>query len=354
MSRKSNQELNLRSQQILKVLVEQYIENGQPVGSKKLVNECDLLISAATARNVMAELEEKGFLKSPHTSAGRIPTPLGYRLFVDNLIDFEPLENLALAKFSQRLDRDMTSQELVESASGLLSEITQMAGVVTLPKRDQILLRHVEFMLLSEKRVLVILVLDDHEVQNRIIYTQREYNESQLREAANYINQSFAGKSLPDIHEKLLAGMKSDQENIDSLMQTTLDLASQAFGQEAVGDYVVAGQENLIELAKNRALNGLRELFQAFTLKGDILHLLDKCAETQGVQLYIGEESGYKVLDECSVVTSPYQIDGERVGVLGVIGPTRMHYDRVIPIVDATARILSAAMDASLTNSRTG
>jgi heat-inducible transcriptional repressor len=350
--KKANRILDTRAQQLLKVLVEQYIENGQPVGSKKLVTESDLRISTATARNIMADLEERGFLKSPHTSAGRIPTPRGYRLFVDSLIKLEPLEALALAGFSKRLDRDMTSQELVESASDLLSEVTQMAGVVTLPKREQILLRHVEFMLLSEKRVLVILVLDDHEVQNRIIYTEHVYSEAQLREAANYINASFCGESLQDIHEKLLAEMRSDRENLNLLMQTTIDLAGRAFGQQEVSDYVMAGHENLIELARSRALHGLRELFQAFTLKGDILHLLDKCVETHGVQLFIGEESGYKVLDECSVVTSPYQIEGERVGVLGVIGPTRMHYDRVIPVVDATARLLSAAMDASLGGSR--
>jgi heat-inducible transcriptional repressor len=209
-------------------------------------------------------------------------------------------------------------------------------------------LRQVEFLHLSEKRVLVILVLDGHEVQNRIIYTQREYSENQLREAANYINQSFAGETLPSIRQGLLVAMQSDREHMDSLMQTAMELAGKAFNTEAVNDYVVAGQENLFVLARDQALDSLRDLFQAFNLKGDILHLLDKCADSEGVQLFIGEESGYKVLDECSVITSPYQVEGELVGVLGVIGPTRMAYNKVIPIVDATARILSAAMDASL------
>jgi heat-inducible transcriptional repressor len=348
MDRKDNLIINERAQQLLKVLVETYIESGQPVGSKRLLDQSELSVSAATVRNVMADLEEKGYLNSPHTSAGRVPTPLGYRFFVDCLINVEPLENSDLLNLRKRLDPDMSYQELVASASSLLSDVTHMAGVVTLPKREQILLRHVEFLHLSEKRVLVILVLDGHEVQNRIIYTQREYSENQLKQAANFINQSFAGETLPSIRKGLVAGMQSDREHMDSLMQTAMELAGKAFSTEEVNDYVVAGQENLFELARDQALDSLRGLFQAFNLKGDILHLLDKCTDSQGVQLFIGEESGYKLLDECSVITSPYRVEGELVGVLGVIGPTRMAYNKVIPIVDATARILSAAMDASL------
>ena len=337
-----------RAQQLLKLLVESYIESGHPVGSKKLLGQSDLSISTATVRNVMADLEEKGYLNSPHTSAGRVPTPLGYRYFVDSLINVEPVENSELSQLRKRLDRDMSYQELVESASNLLSEVTHMTGIVTLPKREQILLRHVEFLLLSERRVLVILVLDGHEVQNRIIYTQKEYSENQLKEAASYINQSFAGNSLHSIRAGLLESMQSDREHMDSLMQTTMELAGKAFNTESISDYVFAGQENLLEMARDQALDGLRDLFQAFTLKGDILHLLDQCTDTQGVQLFIGEESGYKLLDECSVITSPYRVEGELVGVLGGIGPTRMAYNKVIPFVDATAQILSAAMDASL------
>jgi heat-inducible transcriptional repressor len=340
--------INERAQQLLKVLVESYIESGQPVGSKKLLDRSDLTVSAATVRNVMADLEEKGYLNSPHTSAGRVPTPQGYRFFVDCLINVEPVENSDLLNLRKRLDPDMSYQELVSSASSLLSDVTHMAGVVTLPKREQVLLRQVEFLHLSEKRVLVILVLDGHEVQNRIIYTQKEYSETQLREATNYINQSFGGETLPNIRKGLVDAMQSDREHMDALMQTVVELARKAFNTEEVNDYVVAGQENLFELARDQALDNLRDLFQAFNLKGDILHLLDKCTESQGVQLFIGEESGYKLLDECSVVTSPYQVEGELVGVLGVIGPTRMAYNKVIPIVDATARVLSAAMDASL------
>lgn len=348
MIQKDNLIINERAQQLLKVLVESYIENGQPVGSKKLLDRSDLTVSTATVRNVMADLEDKGYLNSPHTSAGRVPTSRGYRFFVDCLIDVEPVENSELLDLKKYLDPDMSYQELVASASNLLSDVTHMAGVVTLPKREQVILRHVEFLHLSEKRVLVILVLDGHEVQNRIIYTQREYSENQLKEAANYINQSFAGDTLPSIRKKLLESMQSDREHMDSLMQTAMELAGKAFTPEEVSDYVVAGQEKLFELARDQALDNLRDLFHAFSLKGDILHLLDKCTDNRGVQLFIGEESGYKLLDECSLVTSPYQVEGEPVGALGVIGPTRMAYSKVIPIVDATARILSAAMDASL------
>jgi heat-inducible transcriptional repressor len=214
---------------------------------------------------------------------------------------------------------------------------------VTLPQKDQVMLRHVDFLKLDGVRVLVILVLDDHEVQNRVIYTREAYNEIQLREASNFINQNFAGEPLSNIRTRLISSMRSDKENMNSLMQTTLEVADQAFSQQKTNDFVVKGQENL--LATSQALEDIQLLFQAFSMKGDILHLLDRCMETDGVQLFIGNESGYEVLDDCTVVTSPYHVDGELVGVLGVIGPTRMAYERVIPIVDATARVLSAALE---------
>jgi len=340
------QSVDSRAQQLLKALVESYIKNGQPVGSKTLVDQADLSVSSATVRNIMADLEEKGLVMSPHTSAGRVPTPLGYRFFVDSLVKVKPLDLMDLENLSRGLDPDMSSQELVESASGLLSEVTQMAGVVTLPKREHANLRYVEFLHLSSNRVLTILVLDEHEVQNRIIYTSREYSESQLKEAANFINQTFAGQSLDSIRPELISSMQSDRENMNSLMQTTLEIASRAFNQDSKSDYVVAGQEKLF--GQTQALDHLKSLFQAFSLKGDILHLLDRCIESGGVQLFIGEESGYKVLGDCSVVTAPYQVEGEMVGALGVIGPTRMEYEKVIPIVDATAKILSEALDPSI------
>lgn len=348
MKRTVKRTVNSRAQQLLKALVESYIKNGLPVGSKTLVDQADLSVSSATVRKIMAQLEEKGLVMSPHTSAGRVPTPLGYRFFVDSLVKVKPLDSIDLEHMSRELNPDMSTQQLVESTSGLLSDVTQMAGVVTLPKRERATLRYVEFLHLSAKRVLTILVLDEHEVHNRIIYTSREYSESQLKEAANFINQSFAGQELHNIRAELISSMQSDKENMNSLMQTTLEVASQALNQDSESDYVVAGHEKLFEFAQTQALERLRSLFQAFSLKGDILHLLERCMDGGGVQLFIGEESGFKALDECSVVTAPYHVEGEKAGVLGVIGPTRMAYEKVIPIVDATAKILSEALDASI------
>ena len=338
-------ELNNKSQILLKALVEQYILEGQPIPSKMLADSSTVSVSPATVRNVMSDLEELGYVTSPHTSAGRVPTNLGYRFFVDTLVKVNPLDTYDMASLNKSLDPDMTSQELIESASGLLSEFTRMAGLVTLPKRGQVTLRHVEFLSLEDNRVLVILVLDDHEVQNRVIYTREAYTEVQLREASNFINQNFSGEALGNIRDRLVSSMRSDRENMDSLMRTTLEVADKAFDREDISDFVVKGQENL--LVTNQALDDIRQLFQAISMKGEILHLLDRCMDTEGVQLFIGNESGYEVLDECSVVTSPYHVDGELVGVLGVIGPTRMAYDRIIPIVDVTARLLGAALDSN-------
>ena len=343
MAKKHSNDLSEKSRILLKTLVEQYIAEGQPIASKSLADAASVSVSPATVRNIMSDLEEMGYVSSPHTSAGRVPTARGYRFFVDTLIRVDPLDTYDLASLNRTFDPDMSSKELVEHASNILSEFTRMAGLVTIPRRDQVTLRHVEFLSLEGSRVLVILVLDDHEVQNRVIYTRQAYTEAQLREASNFINAHFAGEPLGNIRDRLVASMKNDRESMNSLMQTTLEVADQAFDREEISDFVVKGQENL--LATNQALEDIRQLFEAFSMKGEILHLLDRCMESEGVQLFIGNESGYEVLDECSVVTSPYHVAGELVGVLGVIGPTRMAYDRVIPIVDATARLLSAALE---------
>jgi len=337
-----------KAQMVLKTLVERYIADGQPVGSKTLAAQPRVTVSSATVRNIMADLEDKGYVTSPHTSAGRVPTAMGYRFFVDSLLEMAPLGTQDLQQMRRQLDPDWSAHQLVQSTSGILSDVTRMAGLVTIPRREQVTLRHVEFLSLSERRVLVILVLADHEVQNRIIYTDTDYTEIQLKEASNYINQSFAGRSLRHIREQLITAMKSDQENLNGLMKATLEVAEKAFEQDEADGYVLAGQENLVEISPDMARDDIRNLFQAFSLKGDILHLLDRCLAGEGVQLFIGEESGYELLDDCSVVISPYRVDGQLVGVLGVIGPTRMAYNRVIPVVDATAKLLSAALGSSL------
>jgi heat-inducible transcriptional repressor len=339
-----NIHISEKAQMVLKSLVERYIADGLPVGSKTLAAESRVTVSSATVRNMMADLEDKGYVSSPHTSAGRIPTAQGYRFFVDSLPDMAPLGSQDLAQMQRQLDPDWSTQQLLQSTSSILSNITQMAGLVTIPRRDQVTLRHVEFLSLNANRVLVILVLADHEVQNRIIYTNEAYTEIQLKEASNFINQSFTGRSLGRIRAQLIDAMRSDRENLNGLMVATLEVAEKAFEQEEAGDYVMAGQENLVEISPGQPLEDIRNLFKAFSLKGDILHLLDRCLEGDGVQLFIGQESGYELLDECSVVISPYRVDGQLLGVLGVIGPTRMAYQRVIPVVDATARLLSAVL----------
>ena len=336
--------LNEKSKILLNSLVEKYIEGGLPVASKILAGSSAVQVSSATVRNIMADLEELGYVSSPHASAGKVPTSLGYRFFVDSLINVNPLAEYDLASLNRTLDPDLSSKELVESASVMLSEFSRMAGLVTLPKKNQATLRQVDFLSLEGNRVLIILVLDDHEVQNRVIYTKECYTESQLREASNYMNANFSGEALSDIQGRLVGSMKIDRDNISSLMQATLEVADKAFDPDVSNDYVVNGQENL--LTTNQALEDVRLLFQAISMKGDILHLLDRCMNSDGVQLFIGNESGYDALGECSVVTSPYRVDGDLVGVLGVIGPTRMQYDKVISIVDATSKILSAALEA--------
>ncbi len=338
--------ITAKSQNLLRTIVENYIAEGQPVASARLA-AAGVSMSPASIRFMMAELEEQGYLKSPHTSAGRIPTEQAYRFFVDSLIQVEPLGAEDLFRLSLSLDPDMTASELIQSASGLLSEVTQLAGLVTVPRPSQLKLKHIEFLLLSPGRVLAILVLNDHEVENRVIHIEHAYSEIELKEISNFLNAHYAGKSLTKIRAELVGSMKGDRVQMNQLMQRTLDVADQILDPADNGDFVVAGQENLLDGDQTQRLQDLRGLFKAFSLKGDILHVLDRCMESDGIKLFIGQESGYELLGDCSLVTSPYQVAGECVGVLGVIGPTRMAYDRIIPIVDATARMLTAAMDIS-------
>lgn len=341
----SKQGISDRAQILLKALIERHIEDGQPVGSKTLLAEAGLPVSAATVRNVMSDLEERGFLVSPHTSAGRIPTAAGYRLFVDSLLQMRPLDKQALNALREELHPDKSAGELIHTASGILSSITAQAGLVTLPRQQSIQLRQVEFLSLSGDRVLVILVVNEREVQNRIIHTQRVHSEEELRQAASLLNQRFAGRPLDQVKAQILADMEADRASIDSYMRATLDLANQAFEAEAPQeDYVVAGESQLLDNATPEELEKLQELFHAFQRKKDLLQLLERCTRANGIQIFIGEEAGYEVLGGYSVVTAPYTDGSENIGVLGVIGPTRMAYQKVIPIVDVTARMLSSAL----------
>ena len=341
--------LNERAQSLLRVLVESYIRDGQPVGSRALSRESGLNLSSATIRNVMADLEEFGFVASPHTSAGRIPTDKGYRFFVDTLLRVQPLESSAVTEIRRQLDSSHdSSKALVEAASQLLSSVTQLAGVVTLPSTEQASITHVEFVGLSENRVLAVLVLNDREVQNRIIQLERRYGPDELKRAANFLNEKFRGRTLPQVRQEILRELRETRETMNQVMIDAITFAQQVFDvpTEAPLEYVIAGETNLMGVAELSSVEKLRRLFDAFNEKRDFLHLLDQSLKAQGVQIFIGHESGYQILDDCSIVTAPYSLGDMVVGVLGVIGPTRMAYERVIPIVDVTAKLLGAALNS--------
>lgn len=340
-------QVNQRAQQVLKILVERYIQDGCPIGSKTIADEYALGLSAATIRNILADLEEAGLLISPHTSAGRIPTELGYRLFVNSLLTVKPLEGQSFNELKNKLDPDLNTSSLVQSASSLLSGLTQMIGVVSLPRLNRLELRQVEFLPLSANRVLVILVLNNREVQNRIIYTNRVYSPSELQQAANYLNAHYSGKDLMTVRQEILVDMQNDRDNMAQLLQATIDVASKAFAadEHPSKDYIMVGQNNLLSYTKESNLERIRALFDAFSQKQEILNLLDHSLDAEGIQIFIGTESGYEAFDECSIVTTSYAVDGQMVGSLGVIGPTRMPYERVISAVDVTAKLLSAALN---------
>lgn len=313
------------------------------------MRDSGLDVSAATVRNVMAELEEQGLIVSPHTSAGRIPTARGYRMFVDSLLTVQPLREAELLKLEQglQIQRDGGVEALIGRASGLLSEVTQLAGVVMIPNQKTLALQHIEFMALSDRRVLAILVINKHDVRNVIIENERDYTKSELEQASNYLNAAFAGKGLAAVRDRLVNDMRETKASLDAVMQSAIEMADKVFLPQAgeQGDYVIAGHTNLMGFDELSHVEKLRRLFNAFNEKRDILNLLDHCMLANGMKIFIGEESGYQVLDECSVVTAPYEVDGECVGVLGVIGPTRMAYERVIPIVDVTAKLLGHALN---------
>jgi heat-inducible transcriptional repressor len=335
--------LNQRAKILLKTLVERYISEGQPVGSRSLSKFSGLDLSPATIRNVMADLEEMGFVASPHTSAGRVPTHRGYRFFVDTLLVVKPLDLIEIHQLEDQLHPDNPSR-LINSASLLLSELTHFAGMVVTPKRSSAIFRYIEFMTLSEKRILLIIVTPEGDVQNRVLFTDRTYSQTELIEAANFINQNYAGCAFDEIRIRLQSELKKLRHDMTNLMTAAIEAGGEAMREnnEAV---VVAGERKLLDvhdLASN--MTSLKKLFDLFERKTVLLQLLEFSRKAEGVQIFIGGESGVVTLDEFSVVTAPYEVDGKVVGTVGVVGPTRMAYERVIPIVDATARLLSSAL----------
>jgi heat-inducible transcriptional repressor len=333
--------LSDRAQTLLKFLVERYIADGQPVGSRALSKFSGMELSPASIRNVMADLEEMGYIASPHTSAGRVPTPKGYRLFVDTLLTIQPLEAVAMEQIEHSIRPD-DPRQLVVAASQLLSDLTHFAGVVMTPRRQGVGLKHVEFMQLSEKRVLLIIVATDGDVQNRILVSDKAWTPSQLVEAANFINAHYAGTDFDHLRDRVRGELSQLHRDISTLMSAVVESRGQ--GSDSAG-VVVSGERNLLDVDEiGGNMNSLKRMFDVFERKTQLLELLDASQRAEGVKIFIGGESSLVPLDEFSVVTAPYEVDGQIVGTVGVIGPTRMAYERVIPIVDVTAKLLSSAL----------
>ena len=335
--------LDDRAKILLKALVERYIADGQPVGSRTLSRASGLELSAATIRNVMADLEELGLIVSPHTSAGRVPTARGYRLFVDTMLTARPLsfDNLA-ADARDQLQPDQP-QRVISNAAQMLSSLSQFVGVVTAPRKATVF-RHIEFLRLGEKRLLVILVSPDGDVQNRVIFTAQDYTPSQLLEASNFLTEHYSGLTIEEMRERLKSEVDQLRSEIGSLMQAAVQAGSEveAESQESV---VVSGERNLLTVQDfSSDMGSLRRMFDLFEQKTQLMRLLDGSSRAEGVNIYIGGESLVVPFEELSVVSAPYQIDGRVVGTLGVIGPTRMAYDRMIEIVDITSRLVSNAL----------
>jgi heat-inducible transcriptional repressor len=329
--------LDDRAKLLLKALVERYIADGQPVGSRTLSRATGIELSPATIRNVMADLEELGLIASPHTSAGRVPTARGYRLFVDTMLTVRSTELAA-----PRILADQP-QKVIANAAQVLSNLSQFVGVVMAPRRTSVF-RHIEFLRLSERRILVIIVSPDGDVQNRVIFTEKDIGQSQLVEAANFLNANYAGLAIETVRERLKSEVQQLQNEIAQLMQQAVspDPAQQAQAQDEV---VISGERNLLSVSDfSSDMGQLRRAFDLFEQKTQLMRLLDVSSQAAGVRIYIGGESQVVPVEELSIVSAPYEVDGQVVGTLGVIGPTRMAYDRMIQIVDITARVVGNAL----------
>lgn len=336
--------LDPRARTLLKTLIERYIADGQPVGSRTLSRYSGLELSPATIRNVMSDLEELGLVSSPHTSAGRVPTPRGYRLFVDTMLTVEsPIDADAVTRLVQTtLQAGEPQQKVVAAAASVLSNLSQFAGVVLTPRRSHVF-KQIEFLRLSDKRILLIIVTPEGDVQNRMIATQRDYTPAQLTEASNYINAHFASLSFDEVRRRLREEIDELRGDMTALMHAAVTASTEEADDEET--VLISGERNLLEVADlSSDMARLRKLFDVFDQKTSLLQLLDVSSHAQGVQIFIGGESTLVPIDEMSVVTAPYEVNGKIVGTLGVIGPTRMAYNRVIPIVDITARLLSMTL----------
>ncbi len=340
--------LDQRAENVLKNLVETYIHDGQPVGSRTLSKLPQLGVSSATVRNVMSDLEELGLITSPHTSAGRIPTVQGYRLFVDSMVKASSPTQEAVSQLTERFSGESDPDKLLAHASDVLSELTEFAGMVVLPNQSVTRFHQLEFMRLSETRILAILVTEDGRVQNRVLSSAEGFGEAELVQAANFFNQRYKGNTLSDVRRLLVQDMQADNDEMHRINQSAIQAASQVISEEDThnnqSEVVVSGEQKLLGVPDLCQIETLQRLFDAFKTKRDLLDLLDRSMKAEGVSVFIGEESGFSALGECSVIASPYEVDGKVIGTLGVIGPTRMAYDTVISIVDITSKLLSQAL----------
>lgn len=330
--------LDERAKLLLKALIERYIADGQPVGSRTLSRASGLELSPATIRNVMADLEEMGLIISPHTSAGRVPTARGYRLFVDTMLTVDR-SNLVTPRL-----RPEQPQKVIANAANLLSNLSQFVGVVMVPRRSSVF-KHIEFVRLSERRFLVIIVSPEGDVQNRVIFTDVDYDSSQLIEASNFLNHHYAGLTMEEVRARLQSEVEQLRGEVASLMQAAVNVGAEAMSHHDREDVVIAGERNLLSVSDfSSDMGNLRRAFDLFEQKTQILRLLDFSNQADGVRIYIGGESQTVPFEDLSVVSAPYELDGKVVGTLGVIGPTRMHYDKMIQIVDITSKLVSNAL----------
>ena len=334
-----------RARRILSAIVDKYIQEGIPIGSKSLSLADEIGLSPASIRHVMSDLEELGFIASPYTSSGRVPTSKGYRFFIDSLLKLQPVEAKELERIKKRVNtNESNSRELAISVSNTLSAITKLAGIVTIPKQQVIRLKEIDFIQLSEKRILAIIVMNETEVENRILQMKRDYSKDELQQASNYLNTHYKGRSLSYIKKHLINEMIETKESVNSLMSDLIDIADKVLDFDESEEYIVAGQRRLMDFHELSDIKKLRQLFDAFREKQQLLELLDKSMSTDGIQIFIGEESGYQMFDNCTLITSPYTTEEGAIGVLGVIGPTRIAYQKVIPIVDITAKLLGKSL----------
>ncbi len=334
--------MDKRARELLKTLIERHISEGQPIGSRTLSRHSGLDLSAATIRNVMADLEELGFVMSPHTSAGRVPTPRAYRLFVDTMLTIKPLDEIGHRELSAEIVPD-SPQRVIAGAAQMLSQLSNFAGVVLTPRRTEVF-KQIEFLRLSEKRILLIMVTPQGDVQNRILITNKDYSPSQLIEASNFITTNFAGLDLQSVRNRVKNELEGLREDITALMNQAVEASSNTLA-DPQNNMVISGEKKLLEIGELVSdMDKIKRLFQVFEKRTGLLQLLDVSSRAEGVQIFIGGESELVPLDGMAVITAPYKVDNIIVGTLGVIGPTRMAYDRVIPIVDITSKLLTSAL----------